>query len=89
MINSAAMPDFSSEIDNLRRKFRVPRKHRLKFNPCPDGLSHSEFSELKSEIVRTAIKYDAALIVYAILHDIATTPDEARRNGINTVLLSL
>jgi hypothetical protein len=85
MINSAAMPDFSSEIDNLRTKFKVPRKHRLKCNPCPDGLSHSEFSELKSEIVQAAIKYDAALIVYAILHDIATTPDEARRNGINTV----
>ena len=85
MINSAAMPEFSSEIENLRTKFKVPRKHRLKFNPCPDGLSHSEFSELKSELVQAAIKYDAALIVYAILHDIATTPNEARRNGINTV----
>jgi hypothetical protein len=85
MIDSATMPEFSSEIDRLRSKFGVPRQHRLKFNPGPKRLEHDKFIELKRELIETCIKFDAALIVYAILHDIATSPNEARRNGINTV----
>jgi len=42
MINSATMPEFSSEIDRL--KFGVPRQHRLKFNPGPNNLDHDKSS---------------------------------------------
>jgi hypothetical protein len=60
VINSAAMPDLSSEIANLRVKFKVPRQHKLKFNPCPADISHDEFSKLKAAVIQAAIKFDAA-----------------------------
>jgi hypothetical protein len=77
--------DFSHAIDEVRERHGVPPEYRLKFNPGPQGFSQEQFIALKQEIVETAVAFDLGLIVYVILHDIATTPDEARRNGINTV----
>lgn len=75
----------SRAIDLLRARARVPRDFKLKFNPGPEGLTHQEFIDLKQNVITVASDHGATMIVYAILHDIATNPDEARRNGINTV----
>ncbi len=75
----------SQAIDEIRARAGVPRDFRLKFNPGPDSLSHQEFLRLKQAMVEAATTHGAKLIVYVILHDIATSPDEARRNGINAV----
>lgn len=85
IIDGATAKDFSAEIDQLRTKRGVPRDYRLKFNPGPDGFTHDQFIALKQEVLEVAARFGARLIVYTVLHDIATNPDAARRNGINTV----
>lgn len=85
MFESDTAGEFSKALDEIRTKWGVDRDYRLKFNPGPKGMSHQDFIALKQAVMDCAIKFDARLLVYAILHDIATNPDEARRNGINTV----
>lgn len=75
----------SQTIDAIRKDSGVPRNFHLKFNPCPDELNHADFNLLKQAIIEAAVQHGAKLLVSVILHDIATSPDEARRNGINTV----
>lgn len=85
VIDSATAREFSAAIDKLRELHDVPRDYYLKFNPGPKNLSHDQFIDLKQHVLETAADFGVRLIVYTILHDIATNPDEARRNGINTV----
>lgn len=85
IVNGATAKEFSAEIDELRTRHGVPRDYRLKFNPGPEGFTHEQFIALKQEVLEVASRFGARLVVYVILHDIATNPDAARRNGINTV----
>jgi hypothetical protein len=75
----------SNAVDEIRATFGVDPSFRLKFNPGPEHLDHKDFIALKQAIVEAAIEHGARLVAYVILHDIATNPDEARRNGINVV----
>lgn len=85
MIDTAQAGALSDAINALRIRRRVPEDYRLKFNPGPEGFTHQQFIDLKREVIETASAHGAQIIVYLILHDIANDPDEARRNGINTV----
>lgn len=85
VVNAATSQQFSLAIDELRRGMKIPREHRLKFNPRPDFLTHIEFSNLKQSVIEICREFDAKLTVYLILHDVATNPDVARRNGINQI----
>jgi hypothetical protein len=76
---------FSRQVDEFRLEFAVPSDFRLKFNPGPEGLSHKQFIELKQTVIELAVKEGATLFVSLILHDIATSPQEARLNEINRV----
>jgi hypothetical protein len=82
-IDATRAGDLSKAIDALRTDAKIDPLFQLKFNPGPDHLSHADFSTLKQRVITTAAEYGATLFVYAILHDIAKTADEARRNGIN------
>lgn len=73
----------SQEIDHLRAGAGIPRDYRLKFNPGPEGMAHEDFIHLKQSLLELCVAFGVKLLVYVILHDIATNPDEARRNGIN------
>ncbi|MGE5471140.1 MAG: DUF3800 domain-containing protein [Bacteroidota bacterium] len=75
----------SAEIDSIRSQFGVPRDFRLKFNPGPKGMPHGDFLSLKAAIIDSAIRHEAKLLVSMILHDVATSPNDARRNEINRV----
>ena len=75
----------SRAIDDLRNEYKLEPNFRLKFNPGPQHLDHQAFVALKQRVIETAASHGALLIVYLILHDIAKSPDEARRNGINVV----
>ena len=76
----------SEDIERVRKRNRVPADFHLKFNPGPPKLSHSDFISLKEEVLKKAAEHGARLFAYVVLHDIAKDKDEARRNGINTVL---
>ncbi|MBY5515922.1 DUF3800 domain-containing protein [Rhizobium leguminosarum bv. viciae] len=77
--------DISSQIDKLRVDFGVPKDYVLKFNPGPKGMPHTDFIQLKQQVLQLAEALSLRLIVYTVLHDIAVSADEARRYGINTV----
>lgn len=85
VFDGANAKEFSSAVDDLRARLRVPDDYVLKFNPGPVNFSHTEFIALKQAVLELAVQHGARLVVYTILHDIAVSPDEARRNGINTV----
>jgi hypothetical protein len=86
MIDADRMQSLSSTIDRIRSEDpRVSRDYRLKFNPGPENFSHDQFIELKRKVINAAIEHDAKLLTYVILHDISSSPDEARRNGINAI----
>lgn len=85
MVDAARARNLSIAIDQLREAQGVPRDYRFKFNPGPAGLSHQQFLSLKQAALELATAHQVKLIIYVILHDIATNPDTARRNGINTV----
>ena len=75
----------SQEIDEIRAKFGVPREFRLKFNPGPKHLSHDDFIALKQSIIEATARQKTTLFISLILHDVATSPADARRNEINRV----
>lgn len=85
VIEAARAESLSNAIDQARRQFGVPREHLLKFNPGPEGMSHDKVVELKKTIMHIAVQHDCKLLVNLLLHDIATSSDDARRNGINTL----
>ncbi len=85
VIDSDMAHPLSAEIDALRAAHRLDPQFPLKFNPGPQGVSHQEFIDLKSGMLGLAAKFEAGLIAYVVLHDIAGNADQARRNGINTV----
>lgn len=85
MISSDAAPSLSAAIEKIRDDAGIPRDFRLKFNPRPDNLTHEQFRNLKQAIIQAAVAHNVGLLSYLILHNICSSMDEARRNGINTV----
>lgn len=83
MIGADQARRLSHAIDRLRAEARIPREYRLKFNPGPEGLAHGDFIALKQSVLELCAAFQVRLLTYVILHDIAASPDEARRNGIN------
>lgn len=85
VINGDQALELSRQIDRIRQNLGVPRDYRLKFNPGPANFTHVQFIELKRQVIAAAVATGVGLLAYVVLHNIATNPDEARRNGINTV----
>lgn len=85
VVEAEAALKLSKAVDDLRTRHKVPEDYRFKFNPGPKGFSHEQFISLKQELIEITAAHGAKLVVYLILHDIASSPDVARRNGINTV----
>jgi hypothetical protein len=85
MIEGARAGELSAAIDAIRVRHGVPRSYLLKFNPGPSKFSHQRFIDLKQDVLIASRDHGAKLLIYAVLHDIARSPDEARRNGISTV----
>ncbi|RQY10728.1 DUF3800 domain-containing protein [Burkholderia stagnalis] len=84
-IDTEKAEDLSNELMGIRRRFGVPSDFLVKFNPGPDGMSHDSFIKFKQAIIGAAVKFDVKLLVNLLLHDIATSSDDARRHGINTL----
>jgi hypothetical protein len=84
-VMSEQVAALSKAMDRLRDEFGLRAHVRLKFNERAEGMPQDEFVVLKKKIFEQMAKHDVGLFAYVILHDIARHPDEARRNGINTV----
>lgn len=84
-IASEAALSFTQSVEAVRRRARMPEDFVLKFNPRPEHLSHQEFLALKQAVIESAAAHGCIFLTSLILHDIATNPDDARRNAINTI----
>jgi len=85
VIDGKAAQSLSLELDSIRQNFKIPKDFILKFNPGPEHLSHQEFIKLKQTIIEAAITHGCIFLTSLILHNIATSPDDARRNEINRI----
>lgn len=85
IIEAARARDLSHQIDTIRADAKVPPDYRLKFNPGPTSFDNQQFIELKKSVISAAVEAKVGLLVSTILHDIATNPDHARLNAINTL----
>lgn len=77
---------FSEAIEGIRRSAKIPPDFLLKFNPGPSHLRHGEFIDVKRQMIQAAVDAKCHLLVSLILHNIATSADDARRNEVNRVL---
>jgi Protein of unknown function (DUF3800) len=77
----------SLEIDKIRKKMNISKDFLLKFNPGPPSLDHRKFITVKEEIIKAAISYKCIFLTSLILHNVATSPDVARRKEINRICL--
>ena len=85
IVDAGAALVLTQAVDKIRRDFGVPNDVVLKFNPRPDQLNHQQFSTLKQAVIETAAGHGCIFLASMILHDIASSADEARRNSINTI----
>ena len=77
----------SSAIEKIRVDAGVPRDFILKFNPGPPNFTHDQFIQVKRAIIEAAVAHGCVFLTSMILHNVATSPDEARRNEINRLCL--
>jgi hypothetical protein len=85
VVDGQAAQSLSLEIDTIRESAKIPRDFILKFNPGPKHLSHEEFISLKQAVIDAAISHSCVFLTSMILHNIATNPNDARRNEINRI----
>jgi hypothetical protein len=85
VIDGSKAAALADELAAIRKSFSVKSEFLLKFNPGPEGMSHTDFIGLKQAYMAAAAKYEVKLLVNLLLHDIASDSDTARRNGINTL----
>jgi len=74
-------------IEHIRQVNNIPSDFLLKFNPGPKHLDHQGFIKVKQQVIAAAVAAGCKLLVSIILHQVATNPDDARRNEINRILL--
>jgi hypothetical protein len=84
-IDATRAAALSAAIEQLRVNAGVSPDFILKFNPGPPNLNHQHFLQLKQDIIQAAVDHGCTFITSLILHNVATSPDVARRNEINRV----
>lgn len=87
MIDAANLEAVSKEMWELRRSYNIDNTAELKYLPAPDEIT-GNYNDFKKACIELCIRYECKLLTYQILHDIATNPDEARRNGINEICMN-
>jgi hypothetical protein len=85
VFDAAVAQNLAAGIEEARNALGVPREYMLKFNPGPKNISHQQFIQLKQAVIAAAAKFDCKLLINLLLHDIASSSEEARRFGINTL----
>jgi hypothetical protein len=80
-----AIKVLSDQIGKIRASAGVSDDFVLKFNPAPPAMNHQEFNALKQQVIESAAAQGCKFLISIILHDLAKSPDEARRNEINRI----
>lgn len=85
VVEAEAARSLSFAVDAIRKSAKIPKEFVLKFNPGPGHLSHQDFIALKQAVIEAAIEHGCLFLASLILHNVATSPDDARRNEINRI----
>jgi hypothetical protein len=82
-----AASSFSRRIDALRNDAGYRPGELLKFtsNDRPAQVTAEAHREVKRLVIQGAVEHEVRLFASFILHQIATSPEDARRNEINRV----
>jgi hypothetical protein len=77
----------SKEIDSLRSKYSYRSEDILKFNTRerPKHILPEDHRDIKREVLKAAARHEVMLFSSIISHNIATSPEDARRNEINRI----
>lgn len=77
----------SVKIEGLRRKYGYRAGDILKFNTKekPKHISIDAHKDIKKEVIAVASEFGVVLFTSFILHKIAASPEDARRNEINRI----
>ena len=77
----------SKEIDSLRAKYSFQPENILKFNTRerPKHISAEDHRNIKREVLEAVARYEVKLFSSVIFHNIASSPDDARRLEINRI----
>jgi hypothetical protein len=75
----------AAAVEMIRVTHKVPTDYLFKFNPGPADFSHEQFIALKKAVIESAVQHGCRLLINLLLHDIATSSEEARRMGLNTL----
>ena len=84
-IHSAAAVQLSHDIDDIKKSYKIPLDYHIKCSGRPPQLHQGGFVAVKNDIIEIAKKDHCTLFTSFILHDVATNPEEARRNEINRI----
>lgn len=85
--NSVHAEGLSRDIAALRAKHGYKRADVLKFNTKerPAHVNAETHRLIKQGVMELAAHHEVKLFASMILHSVATSPDEARRNEINRI----
>jgi len=86
-INSSNAPLLSADIEHLRQEYGYRPQDLLKFNTRerPPHISPNAHKEIKRKVIEAAAAHGVRLFTSFVLHDIAGSPEQARRREINRV----
>ena len=86
-VSDAAAQALSEEIGAIRQKLGYKPGDVLKFNTVerPTHIGPDAHREAKRLVMEGAAQHEVKLLASFILHSVATSPDEARRNEINRI----
>ncbi|MDD4952708.1 MAG: hypothetical protein PHV85_09190, partial [Desulfovibrionaceae bacterium] len=77
----------SQAIDSIRTKYGYTVNDYIKFNTRerPSHITPENHKNLKKELLEVSSAHGVKIFVSFILHNIATSPDDARKKEINRI----
>jgi hypothetical protein len=77
----------SADINALRGRYGYGRQDVLKFNTRerPNHITPAVHAQIKQAVMEAAAQHQVKFLASLILHQVATSPDDARRNEINRI----
>jgi hypothetical protein len=86
-IDASKAEALSADINLIRAQFGYVRDDLLKFNTRerPKHITPDAHAKAKQAVMEAAARHDVKFLASVILHQIATSPEEARRKEINRI----
>ena len=86
-VDASRAEALSADIATIRARYGYGREDVLKFNTRerPAHITPDVHAQVKQAVMEAAARQQVRFLASLILHQVATSPDEARRNEINRI----